>query len=115
MPRDDSLTVFSKNLKRIRRLKGLSQEQLAEKSETAKNYISQMESARRFPSPKMLDKLCRELKIEQVELFLPLDSTEEQELPLFTAEAEKIYNHIRILVEKAVNEKLEQGENPPLP
>ncbi len=108
MPRYDSLTVFSRNLKRIRRLKGLSQEQLAEKSGTAKNYISQMESARRFPSPKMLDKLCRELKIEQVDLFSPLSDSGEAEAFSYSAEEERLYRHIRILVEKAVKEELKQ-------
>ncbi len=108
MPRHDSLTVFSKNLKRIRRKKGLSQEQLAEKSQTAKNYISQLESARRFPSPKMLDKLCRELKIEQVDLFLPLNHSEETEPFSYSAEEERVYKHIRFLIEKAVKKELEQ-------
>ena len=42
--------IFSSNVKRIRQEKTLSQEQLAEKCETSKNYISQIESEQRFAS-----------------------------------------------------------------
>ncbi len=50
-------------LKAFREWRGLTQQQLADKAGTAKNYISQIETGRRQPGGKLLHKLARALEV----------------------------------------------------
>lgn len=61
---------MARNLKRLRTKQGLSQEVLAEYSGTSKNYISQLETASRFPSPRLIDVLAAALQVEPVQFFV---------------------------------------------
>ncbi|MDR1316988.1 MAG: helix-turn-helix domain-containing protein [Spirochaetales bacterium] len=56
-------------MKFYRNLRGLSQEKLAEKANTATNYIALIETGRRFPSLPMLEKLALGLEVDAPELF----------------------------------------------
>ncbi|MBO5483088.1 MAG: helix-turn-helix transcriptional regulator [Spirochaetaceae bacterium] len=49
--------VFSNNIKFYRTQRKLSQQELAEKCNTATNYISEIETGRKFPSIEMIEKL----------------------------------------------------------
>ena len=61
--------LLGTNIKIYRNARGLSQSKLAEKAETATNYISAIESGRRFPSVEMLEKIASVLGIDTPELF----------------------------------------------
>ena len=61
--------LLGANLKIFRKINGLSQAELAEKANTATNYISAIEAGRRFPSIEMLEKIAAALKIDTPELF----------------------------------------------
>jgi len=61
--------LLSANLKIYRNACGLSQAKLAEKVDTATNYIASIEAGRRFPSVKILEKLASALGIDTPELF----------------------------------------------
>jgi transcriptional regulator with XRE-family HTH domain len=65
--------LFPINLKRLRRSMNFTQEQLAERCDVSKNYISQLEMGSRFPSFTMLDTLCQVLNIKAYELFIEDD------------------------------------------
>lgn len=65
------LAVFSKNIKLIRKEEGLTQEQLAEKSELTVKYISHLERGLSFPSAESLDKIASALKVPVFRLFFP--------------------------------------------
>jgi transcriptional regulator with XRE-family HTH domain len=65
----DLRKILASNMKFYRGQKGLSQEKLAELSNTATNYIALIETGKRFPSLKMLEKLARGLNIDTTELF----------------------------------------------
>lgn len=69
------LAVFSKNIKYIRKEKGLTQEQLAEQSELTVKYISHLERGLSFPSADSLDRIANALGVPVYRLFFP----EEQE------------------------------------
>jgi transcriptional regulator with XRE-family HTH domain len=56
-------------MKFYRNQKGFSQEKLAEIAATATNYIALIETGRRFPSLKMLEKIAKGLSIDILELF----------------------------------------------
>jgi len=62
--------IFAKNLKKIRRKCGFSQEILAEKAEVSTHYISMIELARNFPKSEVIERLANALNIDVYELFL---------------------------------------------
>jgi len=61
--------LLGSNLKIYRKSNGLSQAKLAEQADTATNYISAIESGRRFPSVETIEKLAFVLGIDTPELF----------------------------------------------
>jgi transcriptional regulator with XRE-family HTH domain len=62
--------IFAKNLKRLRRKCGLSQEKLAEKANVSTHYIAVIELARNFPAADVIERLAGALDIEIYELFI---------------------------------------------
>ncbi len=56
-------------IKELRKRKGLSQEEVAEKAETSPNYLSRMERGTENPTLDMLIKISEALKVEMWELF----------------------------------------------
>jgi len=61
--------LLGSNIKIYRNECGLSQSKLAERVDTATNYISAIEAGRRFPSVEILEKIALALKIDTPELF----------------------------------------------
>ncbi|MCL2802277.1 MAG: helix-turn-helix domain-containing protein [Treponema sp.] len=65
----DLRQLLGTNMKIYRKSLGFSQEKLAEKVDTATNYIAAIEAGRRFPSISVLEKIALALKIDTPELF----------------------------------------------
>jgi transcriptional regulator with XRE-family HTH domain len=65
----DLRKVLASNMKRYRKARGLSQAKLAEIIDISENYIAMIESARRFPSLSMLERIARALQVDPLELF----------------------------------------------
>ena len=65
----DLRQLLGTNMKIYRKASGLSQAKLAERVDTATNYISAIEAGRRFPSIKILDKIAVALEIDTLDLF----------------------------------------------
>jgi len=61
--------LLGSNIKIYRSACGLSQSKLAERADTATNYIAAIEAGRRFPSVEMLEKIASVLEIDTPELF----------------------------------------------
>jgi transcriptional regulator with XRE-family HTH domain len=61
--------VLAENLKEKRRLKGLTQEQLAEKAGVSSHYVAMVETRKTFPKPEMLERFAKTLGIEPYQLF----------------------------------------------
>jgi transcriptional regulator with XRE-family HTH domain len=61
--------LLALNMKVYRRALGLSQAKLAEKVNTAPNYIALIEIGKRFPSPQMLDRIAAALEVDSPRLF----------------------------------------------
>jgi transcriptional regulator with XRE-family HTH domain len=61
--------LLALNMKVYRRALGLSQAKLAEKINTAPNYIALIEMGKRFPSPQMLDRIAAALEVDSPRLF----------------------------------------------
>jgi len=56
-------------IKELRKRRGLSQEEIAEKAETSPNYVSRMERGTENPTLDMLIKLSEALEVDMWEVF----------------------------------------------
>jgi transcriptional regulator with XRE-family HTH domain len=65
----DLRAQFGKRLRKIRRDKDMTQEQLAEAIGVTMEYISRMEGGRYSPSFQVLEKLAEVLEVEVEEFF----------------------------------------------
>jgi len=65
----DLRELLAQNIKKYRKIKGFSQETLAEKAGTSTTHIGMVEIGKKFPSPRMLEKIAEALGIDTPELF----------------------------------------------
>ena len=72
--------VFATNLKRFRKLNNLTQEALAEKLGVAPRHISFIETSKSFPSPELIDKICKTLNISYADLFVENELSSREDL-----------------------------------
>jgi transcriptional regulator with XRE-family HTH domain len=56
------MRLYRKNL-------GLSQSKLADRVDSATNYIGMIETAKKFPSPEMIERIAEALQIDTLQLF----------------------------------------------
>jgi transcriptional regulator with XRE-family HTH domain len=57
------------NLRRLRVARGLSQERLAYDAEIDRSYVGSLERKEQNPTIDVLEKLCRTLNVDLIELF----------------------------------------------
>jgi transcriptional regulator with XRE-family HTH domain len=62
--------IFITNLKKFRKLRGLSQMNLAKLCNTSGNYIGEIEIARRIPSFMKIEEIAKALRIPTYQLFM---------------------------------------------
>ena len=72
----DMRKLVGRNFARIRQQKGLTQEQVEERSGFSQQYISGLERGRRNPTVVTLLELARALGVSHVELVKPDDARE---------------------------------------
>jgi len=65
----DLRELLGKNIKNFRKIRGFSQEMLAEKAGTSTTHIGMVEIGKKFPSPKMMERIAEALGIDTPELF----------------------------------------------
>ena len=65
----DIRLVLAENMKKYRKIQKISQEKLAEKINTAPNYIAMIEVGKKFPSASMLGRIALALNVDTPELF----------------------------------------------
>jgi transcriptional regulator with XRE-family HTH domain len=75
-------SVLASNIKAHRKSLGLTQESLAEKVDTAPTYIAMIESGRRTPSFKMIERIAEALRSEAPELFSTKNYPSEPSSPI---------------------------------
>ncbi|MDR1507211.1 MAG: helix-turn-helix transcriptional regulator [Treponema sp.] len=66
----DLKDIFIVNLKKFRKIEGISQMELAKLCDTDVSYIGQIEIGRRFPSMRMIEKMAVALKLAPYRLFM---------------------------------------------
>lgn len=65
----DVVQLLGKNVRKFRKLRGLTQEQLAHDTEMERSYISDLERGTRNPSVRALGRLAEALSIKPDELL----------------------------------------------
>ena len=65
----DLRRILASNMKIHRKSLGISQAKLAEMTGVSDNYIALIESGKRFPSIKMLERIAKSLQKDTLELF----------------------------------------------
>jgi len=78
----DLRQLLGANIRIYRKSCGFSQAKLAERVDSATNYISAIEAGRRFPSLDMLERIAKAIEIDTPELFsmkpIKLDSAKKE-------------------------------------
>ena len=95
-------TYFGKNLKRIRKSKGFTQENLAERIGVERRQITRIETGKSYPSFNSLDNLCEVLETAPNELF-DFSSFINKDRRSDFDESDKIINDIKTAAEKYKN------------
>jgi len=62
-------SLLSSNIKKRRKVLGISQAVLAERVDTSTHYIAQIEQQNKFPSAEMLERIANALEFDSPELF----------------------------------------------
>jgi transcriptional regulator with XRE-family HTH domain len=88
--------ILAQNMKMYRQKLGITQPELAERSNISTNFIGMIEQKRKFPAPEMLDRIAAALEIETFELFATEASPQ--------AELKKLHNEILADLDRAVRE-----------
>jgi transcriptional regulator with XRE-family HTH domain len=65
----DLRKLLAENIKKYRKIRGFSQENLAEKAKTSLTHIGMIETGKKFPSVKMLEQIADALGLDTPELF----------------------------------------------
>lgn len=108
--KENTLKVIGQNIKRIRLLKGLTQEQLAEKLDKSINFISIIERGESGISISTIIDICNALEINSEDIFKGLlnkkvvtdDEFITNSLNMFNREDKKI---VKGLMEYIINSK----------
>jgi transcriptional regulator with XRE-family HTH domain len=105
----DIKDLLANNIKKYRSALGFSQAKLAEKVNTSTNYIGLLEIKRKFPSPKMMERLATALGIDTTELFHKELTAQEAIKTYRKAAIEDIQGAISQVIEEKLAD-LEQGK-----
>jgi transcriptional regulator with XRE-family HTH domain len=103
--------ALAENLKEKRRLKGLTQEQLAEKAGVSSHYVTMVETRKTFPKPEMLERFAKTLGIEPYQLFIvendPNEPNERLHKKIIT-EMKRMATDIKQTVKETVRETINE-------
>jgi transcriptional regulator with XRE-family HTH domain len=99
----DLRLLLASNMRHLRGNLGLSQSKLADKADTATNYIAAIEAGRKFPSVEMLERIADALEIDTLDLF----SKESIQITAINDLHEEIVGDIAQIISDYMAKKLE--------
>ena len=104
--------ILAHNLKKNRRMLGITQPELAERAGLSTHYLAMIEIARRFPSADVLDRLAKALDITPHELFAvtvrPDAAMKELQAVISENVHQAVENALDKNIEKAIENALEK-------
>lgn len=95
----DHLRELGKRINEIRKIKRITQEDLAEKADLTVSYISKIETGKKNPTIAVIEKIAHAMGVGIYQLFISL----EPELMSDRTILEKIEELVNILKERKVN------------
>jgi len=101
-------STLSKNIKRFRARKSLSQEKLAEKMDISTNYLSDIERGKGWVSPFSLVKLATALEVEVFELFRPQEAVPPDVSSVVNKCLEDISVSLKVSFEKSLGDAVKR-------
>jgi len=102
--------VLAENLKKNRRLRGLTQEQLAEKASVSSHYVAMVETCKTFPKPEMLERFAITLGIEPYQLFAVENDPNEPNERLYKKIVAEM-KHMALDIKQSVKETVRETIN----
>ena len=107
------LETLSTNIKNFRKVRGWTQEKLAEEAEMSVQAINFFEGRRRWPGEDSLSKIASALNIEVYQLFIPQDKTPVviEETPENEKIRAQLTDEIVEQIRLAVNKSLDKVKN----
>jgi transcriptional regulator with XRE-family HTH domain len=99
----DIRQLLASNIKTYRKLHGWTQEKLAEEAKTATGYIATIETGKKFPSARMLERLASALRIDTPELFT---TQAIQFIPLQHESVSRLYQDILEEIQEIIYAKI---------
>ncbi len=90
----DIRKIFGTNLKKYRKLRGLTQEKLAEKVNLSVPYIGAIEIGQKFPSPEKMNSLILVLNISPYLLFVEDQLSFEKTREIINKKVDELMNEI---------------------
>jgi len=105
----DCRLLLARNMKKYRKIMGLSQMALAEKAGCSTTLIGNIEINRRFPSPKNINRIAIALEINVADLF---SEDEPESMKLMSAKKD-LKTRFEGIMSKAIDELFSEGEERP--
>ena len=97
--------ILAENIKEYRRKRGITQSELAERSNISANFMGMIEQERKFPAPEVLDRIAEALEIDTSELFITDISPQAELKKLHKAILADLNQAIGDAVDKAITNK----------
>jgi transcriptional regulator with XRE-family HTH domain len=99
--------ILAENIKEYRRKIGITQAELAERSNISTNFMGMVEQKRKFPAPEVLDRIAAALEIDTSELFITSASPQAELKKLHKAILADLNQAIGDAVDKAITDKFQ--------
>ena len=68
----DAVAILGLNVRKFRKLRGMTQEQLGLDTEMERSYVSDLERGTRNPSVRAVERLAKALDVQPHQLLMPL-------------------------------------------
>ena len=69
----DAVVLLGLNVRKFRKLRGMTQEQLGLETEMERSYVSDLERGTRNPSVRAVERLAKALGVESHHLLMPVE------------------------------------------
>ncbi len=69
----DAVVLLGLNVRKFRKLRGMTQEQLGLETEMERSYVSDLERGTRNPSVRAMERLAKALGVESHQLLMPVE------------------------------------------
>lgn len=69
----DAVAILGLNVRKFRKLRGMTQEQLGLDTEMERSYVSDLERGIRNPSVRAVERLAKALNVQPHQLLMPIE------------------------------------------